>query len=146
MTTEAPVQVASKAGWKKASTHTITLPSGEAVEIRLPNLPEMIKSGVFPNNLLPIAIKRVKEEDIDVDKIKDLADYHRFLVTKMVVKPAVELEDIPDLPAADLDMLISFANRERDTDAIGHQLGGLETHEAFRKFRGLDRGDETLFG
>lgn len=139
-------QTASKAAWQKANAHTITLPSGTVVKIKLPNLPEMIKAGQFPNQLLSIAIKRVQEEEITADKIKELADYHRFIVHTMLIAPKVELEDVPELPPADVDMLIAIANRERDMDAVGHHLSGLETVDAFQKFRGLDRRDEGLFG
>lgn len=134
----------TKTNWKKAGEHEVKLPSSTVVKIRLPNLPEMIRGGSFPNNLLPIAIKRVKEEEITADKISELADYHRFLVHTMVLSPPIELEDVPDLPSEDVDMLIAFANRERDTDAVGHHLSGLETDEQFRKFRRLDGSDADL--
>ena len=139
-------QTASKAAWQKANAHTITLPSGTVVKIKLPNLPEMVKGGSFPNQLLPIAIKRIQEDEITADKISDLADYNRFLVHTMLIQPKVELEDVPTLPPADVDMLISIANRERDMDAVGHHLSGLETVDAFKKFRGLDDRNEGLLG
>lgn len=136
----------SKTAWKKANVHTITLPSGTVVKIKLPNLPEMIKGGSFPNALIPIAVKRIQEEEITADKIIELAEYHRFLVHVMLIDPKVEIEDVPDLPAADIDMLISIANRERDMDAVGHHLSGLETVDSFKRFRGLDSGNEGLLG
>jgi hypothetical protein len=140
------MSTATKANWKKASTSTVTLPSGTEVEIRVPNLPAMVKSGVFPNNLISIAINKITEDEVDESKIKELAEYHDFLVSHMLVKPEVAAEDVKDLPAQDVDMLIAIANRERDMDAVGHHLAGLETHEGFRKFRGLDDSDENLLG
>jgi hypothetical protein len=136
----------SKSAWKKANSHTITLPSSKVVTIKLPNLPEMIKGGSFPNALIPIAVKRIQEEEITADKIKELADYHRFLIHKMLLSPTVEEEDVPDLPPADIDMLISIANRERDMDAVGHHLSGLETVDSFKRFRGIDSSSEDLLG
>jgi len=135
----------TKTAWKKNAVHEVTLPSSTKVTIKLPNLAEMVRTGAFPNKLLPIAVKQIAADEVDEDKVKDLAEYHRFLVSHMVIKPAVEEDDVPDLPSEDVDMLVAIANRERDMDAVGHHLSGLETDEEFRKFRNLDRSSSNLY-
>ena len=47
------------------------------------------------------------------------------------------------------EMLVGFAQRAIDIDAVGHQLGGLETVKSFRASRGiwpLDPDDSDLEG
>lgn len=134
----------SKAQWIKNRTHDITLPSGTEVQIELPNLGEMIKGGELSNKLVQIATKKINREDINVDLISQLADFNRFLVAKTVVNPKVEETDVPSLPPEDIDLIVALANRERDVDAVGHQLAGLESDAAFRKFRRFDSSDEDL--
>jgi hypothetical protein len=40
---------------------------------------------------------------------------------------------VADLDPMDISMLANFAARRIDIDAVGHQLGGLETQKAFRR-------------
>jgi hypothetical protein len=56
----------------------------------------------------------------------------------MVVKPELSEDDVDEIPAEDFGMLVEFALRQRDTDVLGHHLAGLETTEAFRKFRDFE--------
>lgn len=137
----------SKTAWKKARTHEVTLNSGTEVTIQIPNLVELLQAGDVPNHLVPYAtrtseaIERGKE--IKPDQIKAAAEFARFLVTKTVVEPVVEPEDVPDLPAEDVDMLIEFATRQRDLDALGHHIAGLEKVSDFRSFRRIASGPES---
>lgn len=137
----------SKTNWKKAKVHKdITLPSGEQVDIQIPNLPALVKAGALPNELLEVATKAAATGQVPDDLLEKLDDYHRFLVARTVVAPAITEEEVNDLPTEDIEMLVSFATRQRDTDAIGHHLAGLETVAEFRRFRGLDDGLEGVLG
>ena len=46
----------SKTGWKNSRRHTITLPSSAEVDVEIPNLPQLIKTGQIPNNLVDAAL------------------------------------------------------------------------------------------
>jgi hypothetical protein len=152
---------ASKEQWKAAKVHTVTLPSSAVVNITLPDLAAMIKGGQIPNALLDVAQKVgtgqpvVAPEGTDADKDEaskelfgEISEFHAFLVSETVVDPKVTPEEVQagELPAQDVAVLVQFALRERDMDAVGHHLGGLETVDEFRKFRGLDASIEDLLG
>lgn len=129
-------ETTTKTQWKKAKRHQITLPSGVQVEIEVPNLAVLMKTGQIPNDLMEVATKQVQQEQISVELVTKLADFQRYLVSFMVKEPAVTPEEVEDLPAEDIDLLQRIANRETDMDAVGHQLGGLETTDEWRSFRG----------
>jgi hypothetical protein len=58
-----------------------------------------------------------------------------------VAEPDITPEDVPDLPVLDRDMILEFALRQRDTDAVGHQLYGLEKLDSWVRFRRRGAGD-----
>lgn len=150
----------SKEQWKGAKVHTITLPSGAEVDIVLPDLAAMIKGGSIPNELLDVAQKvgsgqpvgdavtEGEKDGVSKELIGQISEFHAFLVSKTVVNPTVTEAEVlaGDLPAEDISVVVQFALRERDFDAVGHHLGGLETVPEFRKFRGLDVGVEDILG
>lgn len=133
------------AGWKKAKRHEVTLPSGVTVQVEIPNLPALIKTGQIPNDLVDLTIKAA-QGDLVVSKelIEQQADFTAKLVTLTVKEPEVTDEDVADLPYEDCELLVEVATRQRDLDAEGHHIGGLEKSADFRKFRGLDFGDSPL--
>jgi hypothetical protein len=138
-TTKSPVGKVSKTAWKARRKHDVTLPSGAQVSIVIPNQAAMLKAGSIPNELLSIVLKQQDGDDkLTVEDIKAAAQFDRFLVTKTVVDPEVTEDDLDDLPAEDLTMLVEFATRRRDTDVLGHHLAGLETTEEFKTFRELE--------
>lgn len=138
----------SKAAWKKRKQHEVTLPSGAEVKIELPDLATMIKGGQVPNELLDVATKvgagkGIEPQDSPEEQRKlfgQVSEFNAFLVEKTVIEPAITKEEVlaNDLPAEDVDLLIQFALRKTDFDAVGKHLGGLETVDSFRQFRGLD--------
>lgn len=138
----------SKAKWKAAKQHTVTLPSGAEIKIELPDLATMIKGGQVPNELLDVAtkvgagkgIEPSDEPDEQRKLLGQVSEFNAFLVEQTVVEPAVTKEEVlaGDLPAEDVDLLIQFALRKTDFDAVGKHLGGLDTVDSFRQFRGLD--------
>lgn len=147
MSTESDTPTATtKTAWKKNAVHEgITLPSGTIVSIKIPNLPAMLKAGQLPNDLIEVATKAATEGKVPDDLLEKVEEYNRFLVAATVVSPAITEDDVADLPPEDIEMLVSFATRQRDLDAVGHHLAGLETVDSFRRFRELDsRGSDLL--
>lgn len=129
----------SKSTWKQANVHTgVTLPSGTIVDITIPSLPKLIKAGQVPNHLIDIAVEQGSSDKIDREVLEQTWEFTCFIIPEMLVNPKITAEDVGDLPALDLEMLIGFASRVTDLDAVGHQLGGLETQDSFRNVRGLD--------
>jgi hypothetical protein len=61
-----------------------------------------------------------------------------FLLPKMVLEPTITPEDVKDIPTEDKEMLVAFANRARDLDAVGHHLAGLERLADWRRFRNFE--------
>lgn len=132
------------AAWKKAGIHTITLSSGTEVDIRIPNLPELVSAGEFPNGLVETAIKVATQDPTDprnkitADDIKSQAEFYRELLSRTLVEPKVSPEDVKDIPFEDVELLVSIATRQRDVDALGDHIAGLDSNEKWRKFRGID--------
>lgn len=131
--------------WKARRAHRgITLPSGAVVDIELPNVQKLIKSGVLPNALLEAAIQHTNATKITSDMVSETWDYTTWIIPRMVLHPEITEEDVGDLPAEDVEMLASFAARTADMDAVGHHLAGLETLRTFRDARGLTTLAEAL--
>lgn len=135
----------SKTGWKKRKVHEgVTLPSGAVVDIRLPNLAQLIKSGEIPNQLIDEALEQRNQDKITRETLEKTWAFTRFIVPRTLVKPEISDEDVEDLPIQDVEMLAAFATRSLDIDAVGHHLGGLETVQSFRSHRGLITLDEIV--
>lgn len=132
-------------GWKKKAIHDITLPSGEEVTIRIPNLPHLIKTGQIPNELVNAAIGAI-DATPSREAIEQQADMYNKLVSITVLEPAVDESDVPELPFEDIEMIVEIATRQRDIDAVGHHIGGLEKSDEFRKFRSLGFSSEGVEG
>lgn len=127
-----------KAQWIASKAHDVTLPSSFKVKIVIPNLPALIKAGQVPNSLVDVAIKAQNAaENITRELITEQADFANYLVSITVTDPSVTADEVPELPYEDVEMLVEFATRQRDIDAVYHHIGGLETQETWRKFRGL---------
>jgi hypothetical protein len=135
----------TKTSWKKAAVHEgITLPSGTVVSIKLPNLPLMLKTGNIPNTLVDAAVEMQnaaqKGAEITREMIEQQWDYYSFLVSKTVVDPALTAEEVAEIPAEDVEMLVEFATRQRDIDAVYRHIAGLDKLDSFRRFRSLSSG------
>lgn len=130
--------------WKGAKRHTITLPTGTVVDIVLPNLPKMLQAGDVPNSLIRVALDQAQGAPVSEETIREQFDFYKFLVAATVVEPNLSPSDVEDLPFEDIEMLVAIASRNRDFDAVGHHIGGLEKQSDFRRFRGLD--ERSPFG
>lgn len=153
MTTETPtetteVQVTGKPAtldaWKGAKRHLVMLPSGIEVEIEIPNLPKMIAGGAVPNGLMQAALAFAQKPRITPELVQEQYEFSAYLVCETVKVPAVTTADVEQIPYEDVEALLEFATRQRDMDAIGRHLAGLEKIESFRRFRGLPDSDDDL--
>jgi hypothetical protein len=138
----------TKDAWKKRKVHEdVTLPSGQVVDIQLPNLSQLLKAGDIPNPLADAAIEfeNTRDEKVTKERLIESFDFLCFIVPRTVISPEITPEDVEsmEIPAEDLDMIASFIARATDMDAVGHQLGGLETNRAFRRFRNIIDWDEV---
>ena len=63
-----------------------------------------------------------------------------------MLNPTVSEEQVQKLPPADKELLTAFASRQRDIDAIGNHLGGLEVLAEWRTFREFDLAATSVGG
>lgn len=143
MTTSAKT---SAAAWKKTKRHPITLPSGFEVEIEIPNLPLLIKTGQLPNNLVTDALGAIQTGKLTPEILHQQSDFYDKLVSTAVKVPEITEEDVHELPFEDVELIVEIATRQRDLDAVGHHVGGLHTNEEWRKFRGLSPSNTPVEG
>lgn len=142
---DSPVRAKSAADLKKRAVHeNVTLPSGILVDIKLPNLPQMIKSKGIPNDLVDSALAQQDAEKLTREILEETWDWAEFIIPLILVSPKVETDDVKELDPADIQLLLDLGARRTDMDAVGHQLGGLETQKAFREHRGILSLDEAM--
>lgn len=151
MATQKPAEIGRKAAdaaaWKKAKTHEAVLPSGLSIEIQIPNLPLLVKTGQVPNDLIESAIGAMQGDvQITAELLSEQAEFYNKLVAIAVVTPAITEADVPELPYEDVEMIVEFATRQRDVDALGRHLAGLHRSKEWRSFRGLDYGGSAMAG
>jgi hypothetical protein len=118
------------------------------VEIEIPDLPNLVKAGAIPNELVDVAIDAASGRKVTRDDIVKQADFYNKLCALTVVVPEVT-EDVfasGEIPFEDKEMLVEFATRQRDMDVLGHHLAGLEKSATFRKLRGILSFDEDVEG
>ena len=133
----------TKTAWFKAKRHEgVMLPSGTEVTVEIPNLPLMLKTGQLPNQLVEAAVSQQNlaskgNLEITREMIEEQWDYYSFLVSKTVVEPELTQDEVAQIPAEDVEMLVEIATRQRDMDAVYRHLAGLDKQESFRQFRGL---------
>jgi hypothetical protein len=149
MTSSTPTKSKSstktKAAWTKKGIHeNVTLPSGMEVDIRLPNLSQLIKAGEIPNPLIDAAISFQTAETVTREMLEQSFDFAVWILPRTVINPEITEEDVRngEIPAEDIDLLAAFVARTTDLDAVGNHLGGLESNAAFRRFRQLENVDE----
>lgn len=123
---------------KRKEGGKITLPTGTQVRIEVPDLVELLAQGHVPNPLVKFALEATESLqtglDVDMDKIKEAAEFMRWVVAVTVKDPEIEPSDVPEIDAMDTAMVLEFAMRQRQVDAVGHQLHGLEKIQDWRRF------------
>lgn len=122
--------------WSKAAVHDVTLASNTKVKIKLPNLPALLKAGEIPNALVEVALNFSSGAPrITRDVIESQVDFAKYLIAKTVVEPDLSPDDVVRIPYEDQEMLMEFATRQRDLDATGRHLAGVEVQSDFDSFR-----------
>lgn len=133
-------EVTSKEAWGQLGTHTVTLPSGAVVKIRLPDLTLLLAGDAVPDHLRTVALDEIANAlnlrtsaeletagTVTTERISGLAELQRFMVSQMLVEPKFTEDELADPvtapPAEDQKMLAELAGRERDTDARGVRIG-----------------------
>jgi hypothetical protein len=144
-------KVVSLEQWKKSSLHVISLSSGSAVGIKIPDLAALIEAGEIPQNLLDAALSATgaggdgrAEKTPTKEFILQEAEFSNKLVQSTVVQPKLSEANVREIPFEDRVMIVEIATRQRDLDAEGNHIGGLHKSESFRKFRGLDNLDASV--
>lgn len=139
----------SKADWKKAAVHNVLLPSGVRVDVKVIDLPRLVETGQFPQHLLDVALKEAsggEKTTPSIELIQQQREFTDLIVRMAVVEPALDPEDMDEVPFEDKAMILDIATRQRDYDAEGAHIGGLDSSERFRKFRRFLAGDEDVEG
>lgn len=143
----------SLSSWRSRSLHTVGLPSGQIVKIRVPGIATLIENGEIPEDLIDIALEELTEDggataaiakevqDPQVGRervlarLAELGSLQRSLVRASVVEiqeadgsfVPVELSEAdvgPDgLPEDDLAMVAEIVQRVRGYDARGVRIG-----------------------
>jgi hypothetical protein len=154
---------ASLSSWQGRSLHTIGLPSGQMVRIRIPGIATLIEHGDLPDELLDIALlelthdggatgaiaqeiqEKVPREKI-LERLHDLGALQRALVRasvrevadpdgKFVPTELAEADVAGDaLPEDDLAMIAEIVQRLRAYDARGVRIG-VEPLDRWEAFR-----------
>jgi hypothetical protein len=151
--------------WRQRAIHTVTGFSGSTCKIRILGIPTMLEIGIFPDDLIGIALLDVSrregavgalrealEEVLDTTKrgelaaeVKKLAEYERRIVAASLVEPALTYEEIAsgEFPEDDFSMILEIVQRRRQYDARGVRIGvePLDRWAAFHREHGLDPED-----
>lgn len=142
--------VASFTEWTKAGVHNVLLHSGVRVDIRIPDLPALIETGVIPQHLLETAInvanaqQRGAPQQVDKETILRQKEFVDKIVEVTVVKPKLDPEKVREIPVEDRELITELATRSRDVDAEGEHIAGLNKSEKWRRFRGIGEFDPTV--
>ncbi len=130
----------TKTDWGGRKVHKdVVLPSGMEVDIELPNLALLVKSGEVPNALVDAALQLGAAQEVTKESLEQSWDFICFIIPKTVVNPKITQEDVEKglIPSEDIDLLAGLIARNTDLDAVGNHLGGLQTNAQFRRFRNL---------
>lgn len=169
MTTKHPNDTApspSLAGWQARTIHTITLPSGQTVRMRLPGVATILEYGDLPDDLIGMAVAEITRDggaavlvteaapdrEATLTRLREFTGFQRHLVAAALVEPALTYEQITEavqdgsLPEDDLAMVAEIVQRLRNRDARGVMVGvePLDRWATFREAHGCsDPGCEA---
>jgi hypothetical protein len=145
-------KVVSLAQWEKKGVHTITTHSGSVVEIRLPDLVELIETNVIPQHLLETATRVANAAqtgtvpEVSLEQLLQQRDFVNAVTVAALVNPKVTNETVSKVPIEDRELITQIATRSRDRDAVGDHIGGLHESEKWRRFRQVGEFDPTVAG
>lgn len=154
----------SLAAWQARAVHTITLPSGQRVRIRIPGIATLLEHGDLPPDLIELAFLELSQEGgatgalaqelatssengqrkEALDKIARYGRFQRELVRAAIVavetEPeifadvALSFEELDALPEDDLALVAEIVQRLRAHDARGVRIG-VEPLDRWATFR-----------
>jgi hypothetical protein len=154
----------SLAAWQARALHTITLPSGQRVRIRIPGIATILEHGDLPDDLIELALLELTSEggatgalaaqlsSENGDRAQALARIARYgeFQRRLVCAAIVAVETEPgtweevrltpellasgDLPEDDLAMVAEIVQRLRAHDARGVRIG-VEPLDRWATFR-----------
>jgi hypothetical protein len=144
----------TKEAWARLGEHTITLWSGAEVTIRYPDVVMLIAGESMPEHLRAILLQQLEGEIMGVaeagrgpggepamgaprfntETLVSYVEVNRWLVSAMLVEPAMTPEETQTIPPRDFDLILEIGKRERDRDARGVKLGvkRLQDFDSFR--------------
>jgi hypothetical protein len=102
-------------GWKSKAVHTIPLPSGFEVKVRLPNVSKMVMGAEFPNALREVALRELQGLDrgeLTMEQLEAAVEFGNYVVVAMVLEPVLSKDDLDELPQEDVEALAALAKRE----------------------------------
>src|SRR4051794_39581449 len=98
-------QVVTKDQWEQLGVHTVTLPSGARVKIRIPDLTLLLASDSVPEDLRGVALHEVSQamaeaqsisrgempapRELDFDQLRGMGNLHQYLISQTLVDPAM---------------------------------------------------------
>lgn len=138
----------SKAGWRRrndAGPHTATFPSGAVLKFTIPDSGSLLVAGRLPDRLretallcaghpegaegfmlelVTTAIVQAERSELVTQAIEDGIALGHHLVAAMLVEPKVTAEEVAagEFPELDVKMLLEFAERRRNLDAVGQEV------------------------
>ena len=151
--------------WRQKAIHTITVPSGAVIKIRIPGIAGLLEAGSLPTHLVGLALLDISHPDgaaaglkemvdsvIDDDtrvklagEIAKLAEYERRLAVAAIETPKLTYEEAAsgDFPEDDLAMVAQIVQRLRVRDAEGVRIGvaPLDRFATFHQEHGLGEAD-----
>jgi hypothetical protein len=136
--------------WEKAGTHNILLHSGARVDIRIPDLAELIEAGEIPQHLLDTALSVAnamqtgQAPKLDKEAILRQKEFVDKITEVSVVKPKLTPDKISRVPVEDKELITEIATRARDVDAEGEHIAGLNKSEKWRRFRKVGEFDPDV--
>lgn len=158
-------QTDSKTAWKQrndAGPHTAVFPSGATLTFIIPDDSALLRAGRlrdelrttailcaghpggaegYMGDLVTHAMLDAEREQRVVQTIEQGLEIQSELVAEMLVSPKVTAAEVAsgEFPSMDIRMLVEFAERRRDTDAVGNRLPVIQLSD-WAGFRGERNG------
>lgn len=135
-----PFKASTLAEWKKSATMDVTLTSGTRVTLRALTLDELAAAEALPDDLLRVvvldqmgALMKERARLLNTGKPADAAEERKLaaatlevrdrIVLAAVVAPKLTAKDVKDLDSFDKEEIAEFAQRRRNVDATGKEVG-----------------------
>lgn len=120
--TETSENSSALSAWQRRAAHSITLPSGQKVKIRIPGIATLLEHGDLPEDLFEIAtaeltdtvaapgadgmpvvisgavqlVSKADDREQKLERIREFASFQRHLVAAALVEPELSYEEVTD--------------------------------------------------